>query len=192
MSCFNKYKWELLPEDTPAVKRNCPKCKAKTLFVNTKKFRVNANKNNIDVWLIYQCEKCRSTWNMSILERVNPKEIDSEDYEKFASNDNKLAEEYGFNRSIHAKNKSEIVLDNDKYKIKKEVIEEDQSNNESIINITSSFPLDLRIDKLLSDNLGLSRSKVKSMFEEGRIFSRQSILSSRTKVIDGLSIHIRL
>lgn len=83
MSCFNRYRWELVPDNLPVVKRNCPKCKGKTSFINTEKFRVNANKNNIDVWLIYQCEKCKSTWNMTIYERVSPKDIDKEEYEGF-------------------------------------------------------------------------------------------------------------
>ncbi|HAH17569.1 MAG TPA: hypothetical protein DCL29_00905 [Eubacterium sp.] len=28
-------------------------------FVNSKRFRVNANGNSVDVWLIYRCKKCK-------------------------------------------------------------------------------------------------------------------------------------
>lgn len=66
MSYIKKYLWELVPKNIPAVRRKCPKCGEKTNYISTGKFRVNANKNNIDVWLIYQCEKCKTSWNMDI------------------------------------------------------------------------------------------------------------------------------
>ncbi|WP_084023929.1 DUF1062 domain-containing protein [Clostridium taeniosporum] len=45
------------------VRHQPNKCNEKIHYINSGKFRVNANKNNIDIWLIYQCEKCKSTWN---------------------------------------------------------------------------------------------------------------------------------
>lgn len=66
------------------VRRNCPKCNEKVLYINSERFRVNANKNSIDIWLIYQCEKCKSTWNMTIYERIKPYDIDKYEYEKMS------------------------------------------------------------------------------------------------------------
>ena len=111
MSCLNRKSNKFKSEDEkiPEVIRKCPKCKKKTHFINTKRFRINANKNRIDVWLIYQCKKCKSTWNMTIYERVNPKKINSIEYEKFLNNDEDLAKEYGENKDVHIKNKSELV-----------------------------------------------------------------------------------
>jgi hypothetical protein len=85
MSYLKKYQWELIPKDLPIVRRNCPKCNEKACYINSEKFRVNANKNSIDIWLIYQCEKCKSTWNMSIYERIKPYDINKYEYEKFLS-----------------------------------------------------------------------------------------------------------
>ena len=192
MSCFNKYKWELVPGNLPVVKRNCPKCKEKTNYINAEKFRVNANKNNIDVWLIYKCEKCKSTWNMSIYERVNPKDITKKDYERFIKNDKEFAKKYGFDISIHLKNKAELVWDNVFYKVNKEKIEEDSKNKESIITITCDYPLEIRIDKFLSDNLNISRSKVKEMFEKGYIFSDCNKKLMKSKITSNMNIHILL
>ncbi len=47
----------------------CSGCKRKQSFVNTGCFRLNANGNKLDVWLIYQCQKCRHTLNIPIFER---------------------------------------------------------------------------------------------------------------------------
>lgn len=77
------------------VTHKCPRCGRKTLFVNTGRFRVNANKNRLDVWLIFQCEKCRRTLNVPIYERVPVQKIPHSLYERFLDNDGKLAAAYG-------------------------------------------------------------------------------------------------
>lgn len=73
----------------------CGRCGKKMTFVSTRRFRVNANKNKLDVWLIYQCQKCKHTLNIPIYERVSPQKIPGELYEGFLANDEKLAVRYG-------------------------------------------------------------------------------------------------
>lgn len=58
MSYLTKIEYEIALNDSLSVIWGCSKCGAKTRFRNTKKFRVNANGNKLDVWLIYQCENC--------------------------------------------------------------------------------------------------------------------------------------
>lgn len=159
MSYLEKYKWELIPKNLPIVRRNCPKCGEKSRYINTEKFRVNANKNNIDVWLIYQCEKCKSTWNMTIYERIKPYDIDKYEYERFLSNDKEVAREYAFNLSLYNKNKAEVILEDVNYELIQKKLETYYINeNEFVIEIVCKYPIELRVDKLLSDNLGVSRS----------------------------------
>ena len=73
-------------------------------FVNTGKFRVNANGKQVDVWLIYQCEKCRHTMNLTVYERVRPGKIPRELYQRFLENDEELAAAYGNDSSFLKKN----------------------------------------------------------------------------------------
>lgn len=73
----------------------CGRCGKKMIFVSTRRFRVNANKNKLDVWLIYQCQKCKHTLNIPICERVSPQKIPKELYEGFLANDEELAVRYG-------------------------------------------------------------------------------------------------
>ena len=78
----------------------CGRCGKKMIFVSTRRFRVNANKNKLDVWLIYQCKKCKHTLNIPIYERVSPQKIPGELYEGFLANDEELAVRYGSDAAL--------------------------------------------------------------------------------------------
>lgn len=105
MSYSKKIEYEIVPEESFSVIRNCSGCGKKTSFKNTKKFRVNANGNKLDVWLIYQCEKCRHTWNLAIYERQKISVLPAEEYQRFLQNDQELAQQYGRNIRLFQKNK---------------------------------------------------------------------------------------
>ena len=51
------------------VLHRCGGCGKKQPFVNTGKFRVNANGSRLDVWLIFRCSKCKHSWNLTVYER---------------------------------------------------------------------------------------------------------------------------
>ena len=116
--CYLENKeFKIIPKNSYEVTRNCAKCGCKTNYINTNNFRVNANGNTIDVWLIYQCKKCKHTFNLSIYKRVNPFEIDKLEYEKFLSNDKELAFKCGINKELFEKNKADISESNIEYDI---------------------------------------------------------------------------
>ncbi len=48
------------------VYHRCGGCGKKQEFINSGKFRVNANGNRVDIWLIYRCKKCKHTWNLAV------------------------------------------------------------------------------------------------------------------------------
>ncbi|MDE7202281.1 MAG: DUF1062 domain-containing protein, partial [Lachnospiraceae bacterium] len=106
MSYLKKIEYEIVPKDSFRVIRNCPKCSRKTYFKNTKKFRVNGNK--LDIWLIYQCEECKHTLNLSIYERQKVCSIPKEEYQCFLNNDEPFAEMHGKNVQLFRKNKATI------------------------------------------------------------------------------------
>lgn len=83
-----------------AIIHLCGRCKKKQKFISTRKFRINANKNKLDIWLIYQCGKCGHTLNVPIYQRVPPRKIPQALYEKFLGNDEALAVQYGSDRSL--------------------------------------------------------------------------------------------
>ena len=113
----NTYIWRVIPSNQPVVIRNCPKCGSHCEYESTGNFRVNANQNNIDIWLIYQCNKCKSTWNMEILSRINSNSIDKELYIKYQKNDQELARNYAFDIVTHNRNKSKLCYENITYDV---------------------------------------------------------------------------
>ncbi|MDE6996878.1 MAG: DUF1062 domain-containing protein [Oscillospiraceae bacterium] len=82
------------------VIHKCGRCGKKMAFLSTRRFRVNANKNKLDVWLIYQCEKCKHTLNIPIYERTPPQKIPKDRYEGFLVNDEDLAIRYGMDAAL--------------------------------------------------------------------------------------------
>ena len=87
-------------ENEYQVIHKCGHCGRKMVFITTRRFRVNANKNKLDIWLIYQCKKCKHTLNIPIYERVSPQKIPKELYERFLENDEELAIRYGCDTAL--------------------------------------------------------------------------------------------
>lgn len=114
MDCIKWY--EIIPQGSYRVRRNCSGCGKKTWYQNTNCFRINANGTKLDVWLIYQCEICRHTYNLTVWERVKFSAIGAE-YERYQKSDQKLAEKYGNDRAFFERNRAEIDEKRD-YKIK--------------------------------------------------------------------------
>lgn len=90
------------------VYHRCGGCGKKQEFINSGKFRVNANGNRVDVWLIYRCKKCKHSWNLTIYERVKPSRLEQEEYELFLANDDALAAVYGNDISFLKRNNAEL------------------------------------------------------------------------------------
>lgn len=90
------------------VYNRCGGCGKKQEFLNSGKFRVNANGNKVDIWLIYRCKKCKHSWNLTIYERTKPAKISRELYDMFLSNDADTAYTYGNNIEFLKRNRAEI------------------------------------------------------------------------------------
>lgn len=161
--------WEVIPKSEPIVIKNCPKCGGHAVFENSGKFRVNANQSKLDVWLIYQCRKCKATWNMTLLTRINPKEVNEVMYRKFLNNDRELAKAYAFDVDMHIRNKSSLNYDDMIYEVNGEDVKIADLKNTIYIKLDCKYPFDIRMDKILSYKLGISREAVKKLVKQGII-----------------------
>lgn len=172
MSYLKKIEYEIVVEESFPVIRNCAGCGRKTHFKNTNKFRVNANGNKLDVWLIYQCENCKHTWNLSVHERQRSAAIRAEDYQRFLANDEEFAESFGRDLKFFQKNRAAVDMKNIKYHIEKQneiLAEEDAKGQEISVKINNPCGLKIRAEKQIADATGLSRSRVKRLAEQGQI-----------------------
>lgn len=178
MSYLRKIEYEIVLKESFFVIRGCSGCGRKTRFKNTKKFRVNANGNRLDVWLIYQCEKCKHTLKLTIYERQKFSSIPEKEYKCFLSNDEQLAEMYGKNMQLFRKNKADIDFERLNYGFVKlhETRESSDETRESsdfgeqiVFTIHNSYKLKIRPEKQIAEVLGLSGSQTKKTMEQGEI-----------------------
>ncbi len=179
MSYLKKIEYEMIPEHSFNVLRNCAGCGVKSVFVNTKKFRVNANGSRLDVWLIYQCGKCRHTFNLAVYERCQVSTIREAEYRKFMENDEQLAELYGRSMALFQKNRAQIDPASISYRMvrKEDTIDADKNRipQETLLAVHNPHGLKVRPEKQLAGILGWSVSKVKKLLEQGEL---QLIVSS--------------
>lgn len=171
MSYLKKKEYEIIPKECFKVVHNCSGCGSKTHYINTKRFRVNANGNKLDVWLIYQCEKCKHTRNLTIYERQKTASVPKDEYQRFLSNDEELAVEYGKNFSFFKKNKAEVDLAGIEYEfvMLQETQEECEGVENVLITIRNPYGLKIRPERQIAEVLGISRSSVKKAMEQERI-----------------------
>ena len=175
MSYLKKIEYEITLKDSFWGVRNCPKCGRKTHYINTKKFRVNANGNKLDVWLIYQCAECKQTLNLAIYERRKASSIPREEYQCFLGNDEQLAERYGQSMQLFRENKADIDWGRLQYGIVKvhESIEGGEGRERILVTVKNPDGLKIRLEKQIAMVLGLSRDQVKKLMVKGEIEIRE-------------------
>lgn len=156
--------WKLCPAGLPLAERYCKKCGKKALFLCSGQFRVNAQKKRVDVWLIYRCSRCGSTWNLEILSRVSPQEIAPSLLEGFFQNDPALAGRYAADIPLLQRSGARPLLPD------WTIIGEDPPlGGEAAIIIRADFPAPLRAASLIRKKLGLSRREFEALVSSGRL-----------------------
>ncbi len=184
--------WQVAPLQSPLVWRHCSRCKSASPFRCSMKFRTNAQKKRLDVWLIYRCAGCDETWNMPVFERVALGDIAPGDFQAIARNDPALAARHAFDRERLARHASRI--DNSAgVTIRKTRLEGDERDATAIeISLALVLPLQVRLDRLLSRELGLSRSQLVMLHDRGVLLVSQSKKALRSPPTDGQSIAVDL
>lgn len=184
--------WLIVPDQLPVVIRRCPKCNEKREFLNSGKFRVNANGKLLDVWLIYRCRHCDTSFSMTIIERTKKESLNKEEYEGFLGNSEALAAKYGSDKELFLKNKVEISELNTGYHIiETKTTVPVTTTSDTEIQIRNPSGLKLRADTLLANQFAISRSKMKQWFESGLLTSGLKVLNPGTKVADGMVLEIK-
>lgn len=175
MSYLEKIEYEIVPKESFPVLRVCSGCGRKAHFINTKKFRVNANGNRLDIWLIYQCEECKHPLNLAIYKRQKVSSVPGKEYERFINNDEQLAEMYGKNILLFKKNKVRIDPERLHYDFIRLCNTREETScigdceEQVLLAIQNPYELKLRPEKQISAVLGLTRSQIRKQMEQGEI-----------------------
>ena len=106
---MKKIIWKIEPLGLPLVLRHCKKCGKTSEFSCSGQFRVNAQRKYLDIWLIYKCAKCDTTWNAAVYSRVSPQALNANLLEGFYSNEEGLARQYAMDFQFLKGNGADVL-----------------------------------------------------------------------------------
>lgn len=183
-----EYIWEIKVNSTPLLKRKCNRCNCDRFYCSNK-FRMNSQKRNLDVWLIYRCLECDSTYNLTILSRTKPELIKKDLFLGFLENNETIAWEYAFSSEIGRKNNVELDYSSVEYEILHDNISINDilsTSNELIaFKIQTRFDFELKLSSVIRLCLGLSANQLNQMIEAKAIFMAEDCFVKKRKVKNG-------
>ena len=175
--------------ETPRVLRPCSGCGRLSHFVCSDRFRVNAQQKSLDVWLIYRCIHCKSTWNLTVHSRVNPRQLPKVTLSAYHKNDRHSAWEVAFNKAIIERAggvmEQEVAVEVEKLAL---------NDSEGTMQIKCIHPVSFRLDRALSSALSLSRSSIQKLAKKGHIKCEgtKTLRALRKPVADGQVVRLIL
>jgi len=183
----NEATWRIVPTTSPLIVRHCSKCNKKMEFYCSEKFRVNANQVRVDIWLIYKCSKCDSTWKLTIKKGIKPRELQAGLFDRFVSNDRDLAWDYAFDRYLLKQNACVVCYDNIAYEI--EGVEPFEKS--LLVHLKSHYFFDLKLSALFAKVLGVSIGQIKRLVEHKSIivYPEIDIMKYRIKCDVDIALH---
>jgi hypothetical protein len=160
--------WLVCPTGLPLIRRRCLGCPS-ARYRAYGKFRVNANHKLLDVWLLALCVGCGKTVKLTVLERVHVRAVDPSTLTRFHDNDIELAatllEDPGLLR------RNGVTLDWDgAWTLRKTTVEVSEAE---VIDTSVRFVqrIPIRLTRLLSVGLEVSRSEVQRLVADGNLSS---------------------
>lgn len=181
------FTWEIKAKNSPLLIKKCSHCDSDRFYCSDK-FRMNAQKKNIDVWLIYRCVKCDNTCNITLLSRTKPDLIDKVLFHSFSMNDRKAAWKYAFSAELAGRNHLKTDYDSVEYEVMDNFSKEDiirMSDAIIKIQIKCEFEFNLKLSSLLRRNFLLSSTQLRRLFEQGVISLLSGKEPQKYKVKDG-------
>lgn len=159
--------WRIVPVRTPLVVRACPRCAGPRPFASTHRFRVNASGRRLDVWLIYRCAACAFTWNLTVIERTTPEAIGSARLDAFTQNDVVTAWSCAFDESLHRRAGAHIEPSTP-VRVERDPL----PPGSATVQLVLPFPVKVRLDRLLAQELGVPRSRLTCLVATPRALRR--------------------
>ncbi|AQZ50396.1 DUF1062 domain-containing protein [Martelella mediterranea] len=178
-----RVRWTITPLKAPQPWITCSGCRDVKPFQPSGKIRLNANGRKLDAWLIYKCLTCDRTWNRPIFERQSVRDINAAILEALKSNDPDWVRSEAFNISALGR-KAQRIDEFPEVHVEKAVIINAGDFSTVAIEMVASLPASLRLDRLLANELGLSRTRVKALADRGLLKTsaqRDDILRHRVR-----------
>jgi len=146
----------------------CSGCGVSRPFRSSGRIRLNANGKRLDAWLIYRCTTCDGTWNRPIFERQNIRAIDPAVLEAMQASTPDFVSRIEFDAQA-LKARASRIEESDDIDIRKTVLRHDADWRRIAITLALPHSTGLRLDRLLSAELPLSRSRLQVLFDRQEI-----------------------
>jgi hypothetical protein len=160
--------WLVRPTGLPLIRRRCLSC-ASAQYRAHGRFRVNANHKLLDVWLLALCVGCGETVKLAVLQRIHVRAIDPSTLTRFHDNDVELAAKLLQDPGLLRRNG--VTLDWDgAWTLQKTTVDVSEAE---VIDTSVRFVqrIPIRLTRLLSDGLDVSRSEVQRLVADGNLSS---------------------
>jgi hypothetical protein len=188
---FRSERWSIRPLELPRPWRHCASCATARAFVCSERFRVNAQKKSLDVWLNYRCECCEDVWKFPLLER-RPVGALGCALDEFARHDPATVWKYAFDI---ARLRPHVIRIDAEVRVQIErtpLVAATAASRHICIDFEVPFPCDIRLDRLLAGELRISRSTLQAWYEREqlRVWPEQrGALSKRVR--DGMRVELK-
>jgi hypothetical protein len=161
-------RWTIRPLERPRLARYCPGCRAVRELVCSGKFRVNAQKKALDVWLKYRCEHCNGAWKGPILERCPLSQLDPELLEAFERDEPALVDRYAFDVARWRAHVIRVAAPS--LRIERSALACACTEAASLcVHLEAPFACDVRLDRLLAAELGHTRADLARWLAAGAL-----------------------
>lgn len=191
MSFPIKVEWTISCSASPAVIRPCARCGGASPFMSTGKFRLNANGNKLDAWLIYSCQTCHKTWNRPVFERRPVGSVSKSELEALQSNNSdharRIAREPLKGGISCAPPEGDFTL------LARPGRACGETSDSTLIVIRNPDKARVRLDKVLACGLGKNRKDVLRLAEAGLLrIQDASARALRRTVPDVVTVEVSL
>ena len=155
-----RVQWTIVPRIAPRPWIVCSACGGLRPFQSSGKIRLNANGKKLDAWLIYKCLSCDKTWNRSIFERQNVRDINQATLQALHANDPDWIRTQAFDFAALRRKSQRIDESSDIDVQKKALSREGDAWMALEIELIVPLPTGMRLDRLLAAELQISRSRL--------------------------------
>jgi hypothetical protein len=193
MSNVLRLQWTIIPQKPPQPWLNCNRCGGLRPFESSGKVRVNAQGKRLDAWLVYNCTACQNTWNRPIFERRKVGDVEPRLMNALVRNDPEYVRRLAFDIE-DLRRRSERIVEFPGVDVRKKALTRPTSPVDMLeLRLVASFPISLRLDRLLATELKLSRARIEKLAASGVLrISTAGVRALRRHVKDQTIVQIAI
>ncbi|MTI44316.1 DUF1062 domain-containing protein [Roseibium hamelinense] len=159
--------WTVLAKNAPRPRLNCGRCGKVQSFHSSGKIRLNANGRKLDAWLVYKCTHCNATWNRPVIERIPINTLSKSYLTALETSDETMVRRFEFEVGGLAYFTHQIEWERGLLIQRHLVSPMSEDWSSATILIRTPVRLHIRVERLMSYALDISRADCRNLFLEG-------------------------